>query len=224
MTPPPTISAIIPARNAAAFLREAIESVLAQALPVELIVVNDGSTDLTAAIARSYAPRVCLIDQPPLGLGAARNRGVRAATGEWIAFLDADDLWSHGKLAFQAATIAVAPEVDMVFGHGVEFCGADAAERLVARTGAVPAHSAGTMLARASLFRTVGGFSETGRMGEFIDWYSRARAAGAREIMLDEVLFRRRVHDANMTRTTTDRGQHYLDVVRAHLQRRRGHR
>jgi glycosyltransferase involved in cell wall biosynthesis len=221
MTAFPSISVVIPARDAALFLREAIESVLAQAVPVQLILVNDGSTDETSAIAGSYGAALDRIDQPPLGLGAARNCGVAGGTSEWIAFLDADDVWMPDKLMLQLRALEADPALDLLFGHGVEFVDAAAPPGIVARTEPAPAYVAGTMLARRALFDTVGGFSENGRMGEFIDWYSRVRQSGARLAMLDDVLFRRRVHANNMTRLAENRGSHYLDVVRAHLQRRR---
>lgn len=94
------ISVIIPAYNAAAFLRKSIESVLSQTLPVaEIIVVNDGSVDDTSEVARSYGVRV--IDRPNGGLSAARNTGIREATQPWIALLDADDIWEPQKIEEQ---------------------------------------------------------------------------------------------------------------------------
>ncbi|MDR7415111.1 MAG: glycosyltransferase family A protein [Armatimonadota bacterium] len=98
----PTVSLVIPAYNAEASLREALDSVFAQSrLPDEVVVVDDGSTDRTAEIAASYGDRVCLVRQPNRGEAAARNTGVRSARGELVAFLDADDLWLPGYLASQ---------------------------------------------------------------------------------------------------------------------------
>ena len=105
-----TVSVVIPCYNGAAFLREALDSVLAQTRPpLEVIVVDDGSTDDSAAIAESYGPPVRVIRQENQGESVARNRGIDEARGDWIAFLDADDVWKPEKLARQLA--AVEPDV-----------------------------------------------------------------------------------------------------------------
>jgi glycosyltransferase involved in cell wall biosynthesis len=124
----PSISVVIPCYNAAHFLRATIESILRQTRPAtEVIVVDDGSTDDSARIAASFGPPVRVIRQRNQGESAARNRGIEAATGDWVAFLDADDLWLPTKLARQAGVIRLAP-ADVVcvtcqfdlFGEGME--------------------------------------------------------------------------------------------------------
>ena len=111
MSDMPTISAVIPCYNAAPFLRETIESVLNQTCPpIELIVVDDGSTDDSAAIAQSYGPPVRVIRQENQGESAARNRGIDEAQGEWVALLDADDRWLPHKLERQAKVLSNAPD------------------------------------------------------------------------------------------------------------------
>lgn len=115
MTPPPLVSAIIPAYNCAPYLPRAINSVLAQSYPnIECIVVNDGSTDNSGEVARSFGDRVKVIDQINGGASAARNTGIRHAHGELIAFLDADDYWLAGKIARQVQIMQSYPEVVLV--------------------------------------------------------------------------------------------------------------
>ena len=100
----PAVSVVVPCYNGAPFLRETLESALAQTHPpLEVIVVDDGSTDDSAAIAEGFGPPVRVIRQGNQGESVARNRGVEAATGEWVAFLDADDLWEPGKTSVQLA-------------------------------------------------------------------------------------------------------------------------
>ena len=107
----PTISVVIPCYNAESFLRETIDSALSQTHPPkEVIVVNDESTDGSAAIAESYGPPVRVIHQRNQGETASRNTGMAAATGDWIALLDADDLWVPNKLERQLAALKDAPE------------------------------------------------------------------------------------------------------------------
>lgn len=105
----PTVSVIIPSRNAAPYIRAAIDSALAQTHPVlEVLVIDGGSTDGTQDLVRSYGEPVRLLDERMnggKGIAAARNVGVQAASGEWLAFLDADDWWDPGKTGAQLANI-----------------------------------------------------------------------------------------------------------------------
>lgn len=113
----PAISVVIPAYNAELFLADAIRSVLEQTVaPLEIIVVDDGSDDGTARVAQRFGERVRLIRQPNGGPSSARNSGVAAASGDWVAFLDADDAWLPEKLDRQAPLLAEP-------GVGVVCCG-----------------------------------------------------------------------------------------------------
>ena len=105
------ISVIIPAYNRSAFLPEAIESVLKQTCkPLEIIVVDDGSTDDTAGVLARYAGKIITLSGNHAGPSAARNHGIQAAHGDFIAFLDSDDLWLPGKLAAQMRFFHANPE------------------------------------------------------------------------------------------------------------------
>src|SRR5690349_5838732 len=100
------ISVVIPSYNAAAFVADGVESVFAQSYaPIEVIVVDDGSTDETAAALAPYLDRIRYVRQDNAGPARARNRGLQEARGQWIAFLDADDRWQPEKLARSCAVI-----------------------------------------------------------------------------------------------------------------------
>lgn len=108
----PRISVVIPAHNAGEHLGRALQSVLAQTRPAdEILVVDDGSTDKTAEVTRSFGSAVTYLRQDQRGAGAARNQGIEAATGNWIAFLDADDEWRPEKLQLQLDLLARNPEL-----------------------------------------------------------------------------------------------------------------
>ncbi len=110
------ISAVIPAYNSEETIARAIESVLAQTRPAdEIIVVDDGSTDKSAEIVSSYADKVTLIRQENAGVSVARNRGIEAAMGEWIAFLDADDEWLPEKLKLQSEHLMRHPDLKWAY-------------------------------------------------------------------------------------------------------------
>lgn len=115
----PKVSIIIPAYNAESTIKSTIEAVRNQTYrDYELIVINDGSTDRTAEIVREIADdRFKLFSYKNGGLATARNRGIRQATGEYIAFLDADDLWTKDKLEKQVAILETNPEVGVVYSQ-----------------------------------------------------------------------------------------------------------
>lgn len=111
----PLVSVVIPAYNAARRLRPTLESVLAQTYrPIEIVVVDDGSDDGTSTIAASFGPPIRCIRQPNAGAAAARNRGIAASRGTYVALLDADDLWLPRKLEIQVAALQAQPEVGAV--------------------------------------------------------------------------------------------------------------
>lgn len=115
----PRVSVVIPAYNAARTLARTVESVATQEpRPAQIIVVDDGSTDDTLAVARSLED-VQVLDQANAGPSVARNTGLFAATGEWVAFVDADDVWLPGKLALQLACIRRLPDAVVVAGDWV---------------------------------------------------------------------------------------------------------
>jgi glycosyltransferase involved in cell wall biosynthesis len=111
MAHPSQVSVVIPTYNRARYVTKAIESVLAQSYAdCEIIVVDDGSADDTRAVLQPYADRVRIIYQKNAGPSAARNTGIQAAGGRWVAFLDSDDEWSPEKLALQMADLARRPD------------------------------------------------------------------------------------------------------------------
>ncbi len=110
-TQTPLVSVIIPTLNRAWAVGKAIDSVLFQDYPnFELILVDDGSRDQTQSLLSAYQSRIIYIHQPNQGVSAARNRGIAAASGDLIAFLDSDDYWLPGKLSEQVAFFKAHPE------------------------------------------------------------------------------------------------------------------
>jgi glycosyltransferase involved in cell wall biosynthesis len=222
----PSISAVMTVRDGERYIGEAIDSMLAQTTPPEeIVIVDDGSEDGTAAIVEGYGGVVRLLRRQALGQGAGLNVGVEAADGELIAFLDADDLWTPRKSELQARALAEDPELDMIFGHVEEFVSPDLGEteraRLRPLEGAVPAKLKGTMVIRADAMRRVGPFATNWVVAEFVDWYARADDAGVREAMVDEVVLRRRLHRENIGRRRKDARQEYATVMAERLRRRR---
>lgn len=216
------ISVIIPAYNAAPFLAEAIMSVLSQECPPgEVIVVDDGSVDDTADIARSFGTSVRLLSQQNAGPGEARNLGVRNAHGTMIAFLDADDIWLPDKLKLQIAVFDANPALSMVFGCVEIIRDSDLHDRSQDEISIYEGLHAGTMLIKRDAFLNVGYFATGLRVGEFLDWYARAVECGLASLVLPNVVMRRRLHEHNLTRMEESQSRAaYLDVLRTALRRR----
>jgi glycosyltransferase involved in cell wall biosynthesis len=200
------VSCIVPVFNGALYLREALESALAQTYrPLELLVVDDGSTDRSGAIARAFGEAIRVIEQPNRGPAAARNAGVAAASGELLAFLDADDLWSPDKITAQVRRLAEAPDLDLCFTRFQNFWVDELREEAVRYRHhpiAQPsdAWSICTLLARRASLDRFGPFDESLRAGENMTWFVRAIGEGARLDVLPDLLMRRRLHQANATR------------------------
>jgi glycosyltransferase involved in cell wall biosynthesis len=215
------LSVVIPVYNAAKFLADAIHSIQEQRHPrLEIIVVDDGSTDRSMDVARSFHAVRCL-RQENSGIAAARNAGIKQASGSLLAFLDADDMWTAGKLSLQLAALHANPEAAFICGAVEQFLD----DPKLAASHPIPpptnSASAGTILIRTRDFLRVGLFNPTLRIGEFIDWYSRARNLGLQEHQIDKVVLRRRIHGQNTTLRRRDSTVDYLSVLKAHLDRKR---
>lgn len=189
---PPRVSIVVPAYNAAWCVRRAVDSVLAQDYrDYELIVVDDGSHDDTAAILAGYGDAVRVVSKPNGGLSSARNAGIAAARGEFVAFLDADDWWLPSKLSRQvtlmesrsellfcsATTLVQTPEgrrlADWRCGRGDR-----PALACIFAFNAYVAGSGSVVLARREAFTRAGGFDESLRSLEDIDMWMRLAALG----------------------------------------------
>lgn len=217
------VSVIVPVYNGAAYLADAIASIRAQQYaPLEIIIVDDGSTDETAAIAASLGADVRYVYQQNQGPAAARNRGLKAATGEVIAFLDADDLWTPDKLELQLGILARHPGAAVVMGHMRAFREDPAIPVPSPYNGetALLANQVGSTLVRRTVFERIGGFDEGLRYGEDIDWLMRVREAGISIHVLAEVTLLYRIHANNMTRGG-DTSYVLTRVLHRSLERRR---
>ena len=223
----PLVSVMIGVYNAEQYLAEAIDSVFAQTYrPIELIVVDDGSDDGSAEVAKRYGDALTYVYQENRGNGGARNTAVEHASGEYFAFLDADDRFVPKKLEWQMAALAPNPSLDIVFGHVAEFVSPELDEetRRAIRPPApepAPWMAPNLMLVRRDSFLRVGKFSEAIRVGVTVDWYARAAEAGLRHYILPQVVLERRLHTQNNGLRERDSRSQYLQVLKAALDRRR---
>jgi len=219
----PLVSVVVPVRDGERYLEAALRSIVAQEVPLEVLVVDDGSRDGSAAVASAIGPPVRVLAQAPSGPGAARNRGVEAAAAACLAFLDADDLWLPRTLLRRLERLE-RDGLDAVFGLVEQFVSPELPPAVRAAlhcpTDASAGPHVGTMLVRRASFDRVGPFSTA--PGEFADWFLRARETGLRHALLPEVVLRRRLHDRNLgvaARDGTRAG--LLHAVAAATRRRR---
>ena len=224
---PRLVSVIMPCYNGERYLAAAIDSALGQTHPhVEVIVVDDGSTDGSPSVAKGYGDRIRWTQRDHSGISGARNHGIEQARGEFLAFLDADDLWSNDKLERQVSALEADPSLGMVIGDMEQFVSPELVgtidQRVAFVEGTVAARMPGSVLIRRSEFDRVGGFSTDLASGEFMDWISRAGSLGVKSVQQPGVVLRRRIHLTNHGLLRKDAQSDYLKVVKAALDRRRG--
>ena len=217
----PLVSVIIPVFNAERFLTDALNSVLSQAYAnLELIFVDDGSTDSSREIIERTPGKIRYLRQENCGPAAARNRGIEIAEGDVLAFQDADDIWPPRKLEIQLAALDKDPALEIVMGRvqKVSSLESGALENIEAPSFAV---NLAASIFRRSAFERVGPFDEQLRFSEDVDWFMRARERGIRTATIDDVTLFYRLHDQNMTRDKALTNLNTFKVLKMSLDRRR---
>jgi glycosyltransferase involved in cell wall biosynthesis len=230
-----TVSVIIPAYNAAAFVATAIDSALGQTrAPLEVIVVDDGSTDDTRRILETFADRIRIVAQSNAGLAAARNAGAKVARGKWLAFLDADDTWHEEKLERQLEVareehaliysdrhnVGDIGDLPRVQSTGVELREGDIFETLLNNGNFITASST---VIKADVFHSLGGFDE--RLNAAEDWDMWLRVAEQGLVGLCRVpVVSYRIHSGMMSGDPRRMQRARTTVVERALRSERGHR
>lgn len=221
-----SLSVIIPAWNASALLSQAIESVRRQAIvPEEIIVVDDGSLDATAELATSLGPDIRVIRHDRnRGPAAARNTGLRAAVGDWIAFLDADDLWPPYKLALQGQALRARPDHGVCLGLQRQFrdpaTGADGKPEAFSEV-AYFIFLFGCGIFRRDVVDGIGPLDESMRHGEDSDWFFRLWEQAHAMLLLPEVTVYYRRHPGGITHNKTVHEMGHLKAMAKSVARRR---
>ena len=193
MTGRPLVTVLMPVRNGARFIGEALESVVAQDYrPIELIVIDAASTDGTRDIVLGYADKgVRVLDQAGRGIATAWNQGIDAARGAFLAFISSDDRWLAGKLSRQLEVMLAEPSLLFTIAHFRYFMQADCAIPATFNRALLGKPLVGrimeTLVARREVFDLVGRFDAAFRTAEDVDWYARAKDAAVPMRVLDEV-------------------------------------
>ncbi|MFM7270650.1 MAG: glycosyltransferase [Actinomycetes bacterium] len=231
----PRLSVIIPAYNAEAYLRETVDSALAQTHPdLEVIVVDDGSTDGTRAILDAYGDRIVAVTQPNGGPAAARNHGLRLATGEYIGLLDADDLWAPTRAERCLALLEADPGLTGVLTDSWRFADDPAAATeciyrdrrggvFPARDEQLAASARGNFLTASVFVRrevvfALGGFDPAIFGAEDYDLWCRILLAGGAFALIEEPLSWYRVVEGSVSSNRSRQWRVHLQVFDKHLE------
>ncbi len=224
---PRGISCIVPVFNGERYIAETIKSILDQTLaPLEIIVVDDGSTDSTHDVLRPFGDHIQIVTQKNQGPSGARNRGLEQSRGEFVAFLDADDLWIPEKLELQIERMDEMPHAQLCSGHIKSFWIPELDHERVQLENH-PYHqsrallSPCTVLTRREIFERVGRFDPELQNGEDTDWFMRAMKLGVVIETLPDLLVHRRQHLSNLTRTTQPSADAVLELLKRTLDRGR---
>lgn len=214
----------MPAYNAGKYIVEAVESVFKQSYsPIEMIVVDDGSTDDTVEKLSRFESNIKLIISNHQGTVGARNIGIKQASGQLIAFLDADDTMHQDKIRLQVDEFLADPSLDLCYTMFNNFLTPDADAELKRtrpeREGPIKGCVCGTTMIRKGAFDKVGCFDTTLRVGEFIDWYGRANDLGLKVKFIERDLYSRRSHAGNITATQRQSFKDYAKLLKAKIDR-----
>jgi glycosyltransferase involved in cell wall biosynthesis len=225
-----SISVVIPAYNAARFIQETLESVLQQTLPAdEVLVIDDGSTDDTASIAESFGTAVRVIRRQNAKLATTRNFGVEVAKSEWVAFLDADDLWLSNKLERQMEELSRHPEADLCYTGRVLLLQEGETTRLGQVVQVPPAEEirkslyrnttflASSVMIRRSTFLAIGGHDTNFKFVEDWDTWLRLLHAGTKFAACPEPLVQYRIHLNSVSHNALPSLLEAKEIYRRHI-------
>jgi hypothetical protein len=199
----PLVSAIIPVYNGERFIEDAVNNVLAQKYPsLEIIVVDDGSTDSTEEIAGKLPADIRYFKQKNAGPASARNRGIRDASGEFLVFLDVDDLWPENNLNILVDKMLQGPDMQVITGYAqlMQKNSVTGQYDLDGNPRESFKNYIGAAIYRKSVFIKVGLFDPTLKFGEDTDWFKRANELKVNIKRLEEITLFVRRHGKNMTK------------------------
>jgi len=219
------ISVIMPAFQPGAFVYEAIDSILNQGYPfLEILFIDDGSKDGTAVAVEALGiSNIRVFRKMNGGPGSARNLGLEKATGDIIAFLDADDLWLPGKVELQLQLLRENLDAGIVMGNTEGFGAiADEEQRhFKANWESRQFLQLGALMVRKVVFEQLGGFDTTLRYAEDVDWILRVRQAGVKIFEHSDCVLKYRRHARNMTNDTLSRDMGFIAALRKNIERKR---
>ncbi len=221
----PLVSVILPVHNGAKYLKMALDSVFSQTYQaLEIIVIDDGSEDDSASIVNSYRD-LELIRQGNQGVAAARNVGIASAHGDFIAFIDQDDMWLPPKIETQVRLLYESDDLGYVLVYQKMFIDPGMTMPLWLKPDlfniAHPAYIPSALMVRKAVFNKIGVFNHELIYASDSDWFARATKAGITKAIVEETLVHRRIHQANESRHIQANLNELLIMVKSSLDRQR---
>jgi len=219
--PPILVSVIVPVYNGEKFIAEAIDSIKSQKYPgIEIIIIDDGSTDRTKRIIDSYKDDVRYYFQKNKGPAAARNVGIQKSRGSYIAFLDVDDIWPQGRLELLLNVFIKNRQWEIVLGHiCTEKSGQISVPEKLLQPYIMPLFGCGMF--KRGIFDKVGLIDESLAFSEDHDWFLRVKEKKILLTIIKEVTLIKRAHRENMTSEKNWKGVDILKVLRQSIKRRK---
>lgn len=220
------ISVVIPFYNSEKYLEEALNSVFRQKTDIyEILLIDDGSEDNSMKVAEKFLPHVTIYRQENSGAAAARNYGVKKSKGDIVAFLDADDIWTDNHLDVLMEPLSANNNIDIVFGKVKIFISPELNNHISLNLdiyknvdyGYLPA----TCIIRKRVFDGIGYMDTSLELGEFIDWFSKAKDSGIRYVTIPELVTYRRIHTTNQGMLKKAHYKDYLKVLHASVKRKK---
>lgn len=216
------ISVVIPCYNGEAYLRESLNSIDSQQWDFEIILVDDGSTDNSKQIILNEYSHVHYHYQDNSSPAAARNTGIRLASHDIVAFLDADDIWSAQKTKWQMDILSKYPETDVIGGLMDYKIMPESNYRASLYSDKPLEHILlSTLIVKKNVFNKIGFFDESLRIGEDMDWFLRLKESTLIYKSVDRVLLYYRIHEKGITAKKTFKELNWTNVIHKSLERKR---
>jgi len=227
MSTNPLISVIIPVYNAEKYITQALDSVFNQTIKnIEVICINDGSKDSSLEILKTYGAKIRLLDNGQnYGIGETRNRGIAVAKGDFLAFMDADDIWEPEKLKTQILQFQKNKDLDISFSYMKCFISpelsAEAKRLRYCPPDPTTGYLSGTAVIKSTSFEKVGMFNPKWKVGEFIDWFAKAKEMGLSYDITPGVFLLRRIHETNTGVAERSSRSDFVKIMKESLDRKR---
>ena len=222
------ISCIVSSFNSEKYIAEAISSILDQTYKhTEIIVADGGSTDNTKEVIQRFNSNIKFITQKILSPAETRNLGFQSSKGNYVAFLDADDLWHPEKLTRQMIRFTENPETDLCITYAEMFWSEDLKNEKIIfrnhpRTKSIPGYATTTLLAKKKVFEIAGKFNKDLWFTDATEWFIRVKGLGLKIHMIEEPLTYHRVHQSNLTKRKSEESrEEFLALVKSVLDRKK---
>jgi glycosyltransferase involved in cell wall biosynthesis len=222
------ISCIVASFNCEKYIAEAVSSILDQTYKnIEIIIADGGSTDSTKEVIKKFNYDINFAAQKTLSPAATRNFGVQSSKGNYIAFLDADDLWHPEKLTRQMNCFNADPGIDLCITYAEMFWSGDLKNEKVffknhPRTKPIPGYATTTLLARKNVFEKTGEFNNDLWFTDAAEWFIRAKESGLKIYVIEEALTFHRMHRSNLTKRKSEESrEEFLALVKSVIDRKK---